>query len=633
MALTFLYAILAIFGLGLLVFIHEWGHFWAARRQKMKVEVFSIGFGKPLYSWMREGVRWQIGWLPFGGYVKIAGMQREGSLEPSEIEGGFYSKRPWQRIQVALAGPLVNIAFAFAAFFFLWCLGGKEVSFLELTHRIGWVDPQSVLYQKGVRPGDIIDTYNGHPYHGVRDLQIASLMKGKETEISGEKIDYLDGKRSSFSYELPTYQDTRDTQHKRSTVGVVVPATYLFYSGRQLPGSPMEESGIEPGDRLLWADGELLFSPAQLSALINESNVFLTVQRGDAVFQTKVPRVPLSDLEMTRSEKGEVDDWQHEAGIRGRLQDLAYIPYTLSPDCKVESRLAFIDETDQLRAFGKCQRCSYFSPLQEGDTILAIDGALVKTPYQLLTELQTRHVLLIVQRDPALLKAVKFKEAEAQFEKFDPSSLEAIVSSIGTDAPIEAVGSLRVLRPVTPKAHVDLATQEWEAAKKQVEGIQDSQLKSMALKELETKQRLAVLGISLKDRQVVDNLNPLAQFLQAFQDTWKTLSALVTGTLSPKFVSGPVGIIQVVQHSWTLGAKSALYWMGVISLNLGFMNLLPIPVLDGGHIVFSLWEWVTKKAIKAKTMERMLIPFVGLLIAFFIFVTYQDIARLLSKVF
>ena len=82
----------------------------------MKVEAFSIGFGKPIYSWEKDGVKWQIGCLPFGGFVKIAGMQKEGSLEPYEIKDGFYSKSPWQRIKVAFAGPLVNIAFAFAAF-------------------------------------------------------------------------------------------------------------------------------------------------------------------------------------------------------------------------------------------------------------------------------------------------------------------------------------------------------------------------------------------------------------------------------------------------------------------------------------------------------------------------------------
>ena len=118
------YIILAILGLGFLVFIHELGHFWMARRQGMKVEVFSIGFGRPIYSWMQNGVRWQVGWLPFGGYVRIAGMQREGSREPHEIAEGFYSKPPLQRIAVAAMGPLVNIFFALIAFIILNMAGG-----------------------------------------------------------------------------------------------------------------------------------------------------------------------------------------------------------------------------------------------------------------------------------------------------------------------------------------------------------------------------------------------------------------------------------------------------------------------------------------------------------------------------
>src|SRR3989344_8333015 len=106
------YAVLGILGLGFLVFIHELGHYWMARRQGMRVEAFAIGFGKPLYTWEHKGVKWHICCLPFGGYVKIAGMQKEKGLEPYEIEDGFFGKPPWQRIQVALAGPLVNIAFA-----------------------------------------------------------------------------------------------------------------------------------------------------------------------------------------------------------------------------------------------------------------------------------------------------------------------------------------------------------------------------------------------------------------------------------------------------------------------------------------------------------------------------------------
>jgi regulator of sigma E protease len=85
--------------------------------------------------------------------------------------------------------------------------------------------------------------------------------------------------------------------------------------------------------------------------------------------------------------------------------------------------------------------------------------------------------------------------------------------------------------------------------------------------------------------------------------------------------------------SWAEGSKEALFWLGMISLNLGVLNLLPIPVLDGGHICFSIWEWVTKKPIKAKTMQKLVIPFVLLLVTLFIYLTYQDLARIIKRLF
>src|SRR5271154_2135216 len=123
MAFSFFNIIFAVLGLGFLVFIHELGHYWVARRKGMKVEVFSIGFGKAIYSWKHQGVKWQVGFLPFGGYVKIAGMQREGTVEPHEIRDGFFGKSPSARIQVALAGPLVNIGFAMLLFLIIWGMG------------------------------------------------------------------------------------------------------------------------------------------------------------------------------------------------------------------------------------------------------------------------------------------------------------------------------------------------------------------------------------------------------------------------------------------------------------------------------------------------------------------------------
>ena len=135
--MTMLYFVFAAIALGILVFIHELGHFFAARWVGMKVEIFSIGFGKPIFKWRSKGVDWQFCWLPFGGYVKIAGMEiskkdKNSYIEPYEIPDGFFGKSPYKRIIVAIAGPLANFILAFLIFSAIWAMGGGRSPFLTL---------------------------------------------------------------------------------------------------------------------------------------------------------------------------------------------------------------------------------------------------------------------------------------------------------------------------------------------------------------------------------------------------------------------------------------------------------------------------------------------------------------------
>ena len=166
------------------------------------------------------------------------------------------------------------------------------------------------------------------------------------------------------------------------------------------------------------------------------------------------------------------------------------------------------------------------------------------------------------------------------------------------------------------------------AAQKQISEIKDPKKQQAALIQFAAMKDQRKLGLALQDRQVIYNPNPVRMVGDVVSDTYRTLSSLVTGNLSPKWLSGPVGFVQVMHHGWSVGYKEALYWMGVISMGLGIFNLLPIPALDGGHICFSLYELITRKKVSVKVMERMVLPFAVLLIGLILFVTFQDVLRI-----
>lgn len=117
----------AIVTLGILVTIHEYGHFWVARRCGVKVLRFSIGFGKGIYRWYdRQGTEYVIATIPLGGYVKMLD-EREGDVPEAERDQAFNSKPLWQRVAIVAAGPLVNLAFAVLVYWLMFMVGTSTV--------------------------------------------------------------------------------------------------------------------------------------------------------------------------------------------------------------------------------------------------------------------------------------------------------------------------------------------------------------------------------------------------------------------------------------------------------------------------------------------------------------------------
>lgn len=641
MIYSLLYLILAALGLGVLVFIHELGHYFMARKEGMRVEAFSIGFGKPMKAWEKDGVKWQICWIPFGGYVRISGMEKKGSLEPYQIEDGFYGKKPWARIKVALAGPVVNIVFSFLIFCVIWVSGGREKPFSDYTQFIGWIDVQSDLYKIGVRPGDEIDCYGNQRFEGFSQLLSSAFLDSGVQKISGYEIDYIKDKKTPFSYAFEFGRDLKGLEKYATIASTINPAAYLIYRPDVLMNSPpIKDSGIVSGDRILWVDGQLVFSKRQLTDLINEPRSLLTIQRGSERFFTKVPRLQIRDLRMNKEEKAELQDWAHAEEFTGDYSQLYFIPYAITNRGTVEYSTAYIDQDAKEKKQFQKGYSDLEIPLLPGDIILSVDGKEIASGGDLLRSLQSRFVQIIVQRGMEY-PAISWHKSNSDFMTgISFTDLDQLSHSMLTKNHLSSIGNLYLLQPVEPKPLSELPLKSSVQSrmedtlaqqKKQIEDIKNPKEKALALKNLEQDQGRLFLGALFEDRKVLYNPSPLVLFKGVFEETGKTFKALFTGYLSPKYMSGPIGIVGAMQYGWTLGVKEALFWIAVISVNLGLVNLLPVPVLDGGHICFAIYEAITKKKIKAKTMEKFIFPFVVLIIIFFVYLTYQDVLRLLSR--
>jgi regulator of sigma E protease len=166
--------IVVVLMFGASIFVHEFGHFWMARRRGLKVEEFSIGFGPKIFGWVRDGVQYSWRWLPFGGYVKLPQMVTSETLEgDAKPEEELPPISAFSKILVAFAGPLMNVVFAYVIATLIFFTGLPVVVNPAV---VGNVEPNTPEAATGIRRGDRIVSVDGRPVKYWEDAQIAACF-------------------------------------------------------------------------------------------------------------------------------------------------------------------------------------------------------------------------------------------------------------------------------------------------------------------------------------------------------------------------------------------------------------------------------------------------------------------------
>jgi len=245
-----------VFAIGVLVAVHEWGHYIVARMAGVKVLRFSVGFGRPIWKRRRgpDQTEYCISSIPLGGYVKLLD-EREGTVSPEDRHRTFNSQPIVARIAILVAGPAMNFLFAIVAF---WCM--YQVGVPGLVPVIGQVESGSIAAEAGVRDGDRIVAINQRPvatWEGAALGLLDAILEDPAVQIE------VSGQQSNGGSRVLSI-DTGDRIGELTEPGALLPGIGITpwspvvapVIGEIVAGGSAEAAGLQAGDLVLSADGD-----------------------------------------------------------------------------------------------------------------------------------------------------------------------------------------------------------------------------------------------------------------------------------------------------------------------------------------------------------------------------------------
>ncbi|MBN1807665.1 MAG: RIP metalloprotease RseP [Planctomycetes bacterium] len=500
------------------VFIHELGHFIAAKRVGVRVEVFSLGFGPFLFSFRKGETLYALSLIPLGGYVKMAGQSDLGPDANTGKDYEYSSKPPFQRMQIAVAGVIMNFIGGFAAFVVAYLVGVNAIP--PVANEI---EPGSPAAVAGIRPGDRIVSINGSPVWRFEDIFVGLVGRGSSDAVLVLRAP--DGSRRSIAVQpdmssgkpvlgISPYMPAR-IGAETSVRGVVIRSV--------IDDGPASHAGLEPLDVVETVDDVPVESVAQLQSIIKGSG------GRDLVF--RVSRDGGDPVELMV--KPHLDDPDGQAVIGVEIA-----PYFIVTSVAADSPAS----------------SAGFAP---GDVILRAFSSPVET-----------HA--------------------------DGGPLPYLLS----------IDARRQGRPIFLKIPVDF-----------------SETRGTVLSRIETKEFV--------------RLGPVAAVSSGARETVKytvlvlrLLKGLFTGEFKPSEFAGPLGVVSVTYAASKHGMGALLLLFGLVSVNLGVFNLIPLPPLDGGLLLFLACEKLRGKPLPQKLQESFLLLGLALLLVLVVLVTWNDLGRI-----
>lgn len=562
--------------LGVLIVFHELGHFLFAKWLGVRVLVFSVGFGPKIWGFKRGETEYRLSAIPLGGYVRMFGESLEEELSIPEQKMSFMHQRIWRKSLIAVAGPLFNFVLPIILFFFL-SLGVEQV----FAPRIGTLVKDGAAERAGLMPDDLIEAVNGKPVVSFNEVaQIVAQNPNVDLKLRIKRKNLLGQFEMLDLTVRPEGKSSSNPLEKDHTVGRIgiMPAIELpiVMVGEE---SPLKVAGLKSFDEIVEIDGKSITSANAMSAALAtiKPGSTITVKRasGEQLFiSAPTDLAMLAMREPIKVVHNMADD---------------HFPIEVANRIDRTKQLLTEEQASWARNFGLARAKGAVTQVNKGSIadnlglrpesrILSVDGEKILIPVQLqqtiMHDPEAPHVLGVMNKDGSTMVAV-FTLPDHAHDKMN----------LNTDL-------------------------------------------------------LSLLGITtaevFKSGEMIErHVGPIDALRRAVSQTWeiawmtgKSLWLLVKRDVPASQIGGPIMLFDVAQQAAQKGLSFYIFIMCLLSVNLGLLNLLPIPALDGGHLLLFGIEAVQGRPLTARTRAIATQIGVAILLLIMAFAIFNDLSRL-----